>query len=412
MPRASCTAALAVAKTTAGTGAAPVHVRTIRDFADLSDLAEGWDALVRAMPRPSPFLLHGWVVEWWRHFGTGRELAVQAAFRDGELVAALPAYIRRTRAGLRVAEFLGAHESALADLLIAPGEPIATGAALVEGLVRQGIDYADFFGPPTSGRLTAAAGPGLRLVPRTEAPVLDLAGTWDEAYRERTTSRTRGHHKRQRRLLAERGRVEFALSRTPPELEAALEDAFALHRMRREGRPDDSSFGSPAGMPFHRDALHAIGGNDVARIVTLKVDGQPIAFHYFFVLCGAMYVHRLGFDPAWGRFSPGLLTTIAAIEAASAEGVRRVEFLGGTERYKMHFADRLDPLHQALGLAAGARGRAFVAARMASVALRMRVKRWEGLRRLYHEGLAKPRRLLGALRGTGATAGRSGASDE
>ena len=45
-----------------------------------------------------------------------------------------------------------------------------------------------------------------------------------------------------------------------------------------------------------------------------------------------MFFYRLAFDPDYARLSPGLLTTLAAIEAAAAEGVERVEFLGGDER--------------------------------------------------------------------------------
>ena len=80
-------------------------------------LAGQWDDLVRAMPRPSPFLLHGWLTEWWRHYGGGAELAVDVCRHDGRLVGALPLIIRR-RAGLRVASFMGDRHAVLPDLLL------------------------------------------------------------------------------------------------------------------------------------------------------------------------------------------------------------------------------------------------------------------------------------------------------
>ncbi|HEV2902316.1 MAG TPA: hypothetical protein VGW30_03555, partial [Gaiellaceae bacterium] len=47
-----------------------IRVETVSSEAGLAQLAgESWDDLVRAMPRPSPFLLHSWLVEWWRHYG-------------------------------------------------------------------------------------------------------------------------------------------------------------------------------------------------------------------------------------------------------------------------------------------------------------------------------------------------------
>src|SRR3712207_8879241 len=39
-------------------------------------------------------------------------------------------------------------------------------------------------------------------------------------------------------------------------------------------------------------------------------------------------------DPAFARVSPGLVTTLRALREASDEGLRRVEFLGGDERYR------------------------------------------------------------------------------
>ena len=45
------------------------------------------------------------------------------------------------------------------------------------------------------------------------------------------------------------------------------------------------------------------------------------------------------------------------------EGLKRVEFLGGGERYKVELADRFEPLGHGSALASGLRGRAFVGAR-------------------------------------------------
>jgi CelD/BcsL family acetyltransferase involved in cellulose biosynthesis len=111
-----------------------------------------------------------------------------------------------------------------------------------------------------------------------------------------------------------------------------------------------------------------------------------------------MYVHRIAFDPAFGRFSPGVINTLDAIETAAAEGVTRVEFLGGAERYKVELADRLEPLYEGFGLAASLKGKAAVAARLGGIRVRKQLKRSPALRRFYFEGLAPARRLLGRLR--------------
>ena len=372
---------------------AELTLATISNETALADLGDQWDELVRSRPRPSPFLLHAWLLEWWRHYGDGCELAVHVAFRDGRLVAALPFYLRTTH-GFRVLSFVGG-DTALADLLVAEGEPLEVAQALAERAASSGQDFADLAGLPASSRLVGALnGSGLTLIERSEAPVLDLTPGWDEIYRTRLTSKRRNHHQRRRRQLANLGRMEVAVARTAPELDEALEEAFELHDLRWNGRPDGSGFASPVGRKFHHAAAEALAATGVPRIVSLKIDGRAVAFHYYFALEGRMYVHRIAFDPAYGRFSPGLVNTLDAIEHAASEGLTRVEFLGGAERYKIELADHFEPLYEGFGLAGSVRGRAAIAARVGGIRMRKQLKRSATLRRFYFEGLAPARRVL------------------
>ncbi len=132
-------------------------IETITTATAFDGLAGEWDELVRAMPRPSPFLLHGWLSEWWRHYCDGLDLAVQVARRDGRLVAALPVVVRR-RAGLRIAVFMGGRTAVLPDLLIAPDAPSHVAAELT---TRVDADVADFHGLPRGSRIADALGPRL-----------------------------------------------------------------------------------------------------------------------------------------------------------------------------------------------------------------------------------------------------------
>ena len=145
----------------------------------------------------------------------------------------------------------------------------------------------------------------------------------------------------------------------------------------------------------HRAGYRALG--DRARVLVMSVDGRAIAFNCAIVIGTRLYSHRLGFDPAFGQFSPGLLCTLELLERAAAEGVDRVELLGGGEEYKLQLADRLEPLYQGFGLARGPRARALVAARMASVAGRRRLKRFRRLHRFYVDGLAPTRRAISSV---------------
>jgi CelD/BcsL family acetyltransferase involved in cellulose biosynthesis len=372
-----------------------VTFETISTAEGLAALGESWDDLVRAMARPSPRLLHAWLVAWWRHFGKGRELAVQVAYRGDRLVAALPLCTQRQN-GLRVLTFLGAEQVPLADLLLASGEKAGVAAALAERAAATKHDYADLHGIPGSSRLLKALGPSrLHLIVRAEAPVLEVNGTgWETYYTTRLSSKQRALHRRRIRQLAKLGTLETTIARSGDELARALEEAFELHSLRWKGRPDRSDFGTAAGRQFHREATAAIAALDVPRIVTLRLDGRAIAFAYYFALEGAMHCYRLAFDPELQRFSPGLVNRYDTLEYAFSEGAKRIEFLGGLERYKVELTDRTEPLHEGLGMADSAAGKAVVSARLNGVRLRRFVKRSSTIRRFYYEGLAPARRLL------------------
>ena len=367
-----------------------LELDTITRADEFEELAPEWDTLVRAMPRPSPFLLHSWLTTWLRHFGEGAELAVQIARRDGRLVGALPLLVR-PHLGLRTARFLGGRQSALADLLLAPHEDSSVGRTLT-ARVPASADLVDLYGLPTRSRVAEALGPSIEVLERVEAPVLDLTPGWEAVYQAKTSSKKRNLHRRRRRQLAELGHLEVVVARSLEELGPALEEAFGLHTLRWEGRPDGSGFVTPVGKRFHREVIRPLVELDVPRIVLLKLDGRAIAFHYYLAFEGRMYVHRLAFDPAFARYSPGLVNTLDTIEAAAAEGLTRVEFLGGAERYKIELADGFEPLCHGLGLARNARARALVSAQLGMIHLRLRLKRSPALHRLYLDGIAPIRR--------------------
>jgi CelD/BcsL family acetyltransferase involved in cellulose biosynthesis len=372
---------------------APLRLETVDSEDALVALAGSWDALVRAMPRPSPFLLHCWMVEWWRHYGEGSRLAVEVAFRGDRLVGALP-LITFSRRGLRVATFIGARQSALADVLIAKGEGQLVVEALVERVLASEHDYVDLFGLSQQSRLAALDGPRrLELFQRNEAPVLDLSDGWEAVYRAKTNSRKRAHHNRRRRQLAELGKVELLYAQTLDELGPALEHAFRLHELRWQGRPDGSGFVTVTGKRFTRAVIKGLTEVDANRIVLLKIGGRPVAFSWNLLLEGNVFLHRLGFDPAFSRVSPGMVTALDSLKLAAGEGATRAEFLGGAERYKLELADGCEPLHLGLGLAGSARGRAAVAAKTRWLRLRRRGKS-SGLARTVYYGSASARRRL------------------
>jgi len=365
--------------------ALPVYIKTVSDEAGFAELSGSWDELVRTMPRPSPFLLHSWLLEWWRHYGRGAELAVHVAYRGDRLVGALPLCTRR-RFGLRVSEFVGGTWAILADALVAQGEDAQ---AVVAGLAAHAVegehDLADLFGLPGSSRLLAALPQGsLRLVQRLEAPVCDLGQSWEAAYTSRLSSKARSERRRRLRQLERHGAVESEVARSREEIARAVEDAFVVHKLRWHGRRDASGFVTETGKRFHRAALLRLADQDVARALTIRLDGRPIAFSLYLQLAGRSYGMNMAFDPAYAPYGPGAEAKLQAIEASWSEGIRRIELLGTAAEHKRRFTDRFEPVYEGIGLARTRRGRAATEALLAGIRLRRALKRSKTARRIYN----------------------------
>jgi CelD/BcsL family acetyltransferase involved in cellulose biosynthesis len=372
---------------------APLSIRTLTAGEQVAELDSGaWDELVAAAPRPSPYLLSAWVRAWLAEPSFVCEPCIGVAERAGRLVGVAP-FIVRQRGRARIASFVGTHESALGDLLLAPGESAGTARSLLDDAVASGKpDALDVFGLPSGSHLAQIAAERMTLVERVEAPVTEMAGGWDEAYARHAGSRRRSSDRRRDRQFSELGSVDFSLATDGDAVLHDLPAAFELHRLRWEGRPDGSTFGTPGGQRFQRDVLPRLADEGHFAMLTARIDGRPAAFMCWFVIGSCIYLYRNGYDEAVGRFGPGLIVLRRAMAAASERGARRMEYLGGAERYKRELADRFDPLYQGYGLARGPFGHAYVARARMSIALRRRLKRSERLHQLYRSGALTGRR--------------------
>src|SRR6476620_3239623 len=371
--------------------ATALRVRALTDIDGLAQLDTAWDTLVEAMPRPSPYLFSAWVRAWFAETAFASEPYVVVAERGDQLVGFAPFALRQA-GRTRVAMFAGAHESALGDIVLAPGESPETARKLLAALPDSSMEALDVFGLPSGSVLSAAAGSRMRVVQRVESPVTDMPDCWEDAYKRHTSSNRRNQDRRRERQLGELGNLEESLATTGEAVLRDLPDVFALHHMRWQGRPDGSTFVLPEGQRFPRAALPQLADEGRFAMLTLRLDGRPIAFHNWFVAGSSIYLHRNAFDADLSRYGPGLVALRRSLAAASERGARRVEYLGGAEQFKRDLADRFEPLHQGFGLARGVAGHAYVARAQLAIALRRRLKRSERLHRLYLSGALRLRR--------------------
>src|SRR5262249_21377623 len=129
-----------------------------------------------------------------------------------------------------------------------------------------------------------AQAPGLRFMERQRAPFVEMHDGWETAYRSRFSGHRRREHGRARRRLADQGDVAFTTVRDPDGIEDALREAFALHETRFDDALDRSEFRDNDHREFHVAKGRSLAAGDVARLATVRVDGELAAFGYFFVV--------------------------------------------------------------------------------------------------------------------------------
>jgi CelD/BcsL family acetyltransferase involved in cellulose biosynthesis len=371
-----------------GCTASELCFRDLRTPAEVEALAAEWDALVTSSRRPSPLLLAGWVARWLEEFGEQFDPCITVATRGARLVGIAPFVVRRST---RIAHFAGAHESSLADLQLAPGEGRATAEGLLGPLERSGASSLNAYGVPGDSVLMRAAGKHLRCIPRAGAPVLEMPDGWEAAYNRRTSKRRRSEDRRDERRLRALGSVEIAFSHDAAGVAEAIGAALDLHRRRWQGRPDGSSFGVAKRAGFFRAAVTQLAAEGRYGVCLVRLDGRAISFASWFRIGETIYGHCTAFDPEFADVAPGQIAQRHGMSAAAEQGAKRLEFLGDADEYKRRFADRIDPMHQCVGLARGLSGHVQVARTVAAIEARKRLKKYDRIHRLYRSGALQGR---------------------
>ena len=92
--------------------------------------------------------------------------------------------------------------------------------------------------------------------------------------------------------------------------------------------------------------MQRLAGDGVLRIVLMRVARKSRGVPLLLRAGGRDGRAPSRLRPELARYSPGLVATLETIRLASDDGMRRVEFLGGGERYKLELADHLEPLSE------------------------------------------------------------------
>jgi hypothetical protein len=336
------------------------QVEEISDFDTFLSLEKEWNVLLAMSPVNAPFLRHEWFRIWWKAFGRGKRLALLTVRSKGRLAAVVPFMEERGfRVGIpcRVWVSMSNDHSCRFDWIMEEG-PDETRIRIVEAVVAylaqrtprvHLLELQDFpvDSPVLTLLLDAAprSGQKVGLRPELETPFIPIKGTWD-AYYESISGHLRRNLRRRRRQLEEQGKVEVICltgGESPTRLSEHLREGFRIEAMAWKESAGTAIRQNEGWADFYEAWARAAAERGWLRLYFLKLNDQPIAFYYTLVYERKLYYLKLGYDPAYARYSPGILLHQEILASAFDEKLIELDFLGPTMTWKEDWAKEVRP---------------------------------------------------------------------
>ncbi|MBD3348677.1 MAG: GNAT family N-acetyltransferase [Candidatus Eisenbacteria bacterium] len=310
-----------------------------REFDDLGDpdLVSEWDALEDSGACPSPFATRVWIDVWAREFARDATAVVTVARSGGRAVALAPLFEREDRAELAVNFLSPRGEFLLGDVDTAPFARHVLGRFREKGkeLVLRSV--------PTRSRTRneiedAAAGVGY-LVNETESrksPYIRITGSWEDYKETRTTKRLARWRKRVRKIEKIEG-MEVRRLEGPVDVDALVEGFIEVER--RSWKETRGTSISGRGLEeFYRVLCRALDERGWFYPIWLERGGEMFAFLLAVLHGGALYALKTSYDERYREFSPGTPLFYYAVTDAFEKGLKMVDFLGESSRWKSEWA--------------------------------------------------------------------------
>jgi len=307
---------------------------------------------------------------WFDGFGTNPLGFLGMVFSDfhGGPIRGLAVWERRFPGIWRLA---GTSRSDYADLLAEPGAETAIGSAFARHMAaRPGWHWIDM--PQSRPGSVASRIPGLTVTTGETCPGCELPSDW-ETFQRRLGKSLRGNIGYYARSLAKMGAFEIRTADSES-FERDMEDFFHLHQRRWRSRWMPGAFADRRSREYHLRVAKRLLDAGRLRLHTLRINTAPVASLYCFATSTETFYYLGGFDPEYGKFSPGTVLTAHAIRhAIENDRSSRFDFLRGNESYKYKWG-AVDRHNLRLALCRGRVGALLTSAGEAQLRVELRLK--------------------------------------
>ncbi len=322
----------------------------ISDIDELRGLYADWRELCDATPNATFFQSPEWFNEYWKHFGSTRQLRFVRVGDPKKPVGLMPLIIsqRVHKVGrLRVLEYpLDNWGNWFGPLGPSRGQ-IFTDAIMHLANGPRDWDLLELNGTPdgSASQETLLAFNAAGLTPvitrGEEVSLINLEGSWSNYWSERT-SKWRNNVRRNEKRLYSKGQVRCLHYRPSANSENGGDPRWDLYdlceQVSERSWQGTSTTGTtlthPPARAFLRDVHAAASKCGTVSVNLLLVDELPVAFAYNYLYHGSVFGLRAGFDPHFASSGPGSVLLSRVIEDCFQHGDHTFDLGESPAEYK------------------------------------------------------------------------------
>jgi CelD/BcsL family acetyltransferase involved in cellulose biosynthesis len=316
----------------------------------LEHLRPEWDSLLGEYPYSTTFSTYEWLVSWWRAFASKDRLLVLALRDATSTLVGLAPMALTTRSAfpvrLRILRLMGdgSHDSDNLDLPVRSGFETASTQKLLEWM-QQNRELWDICELNT---LPAHSAVGTKLLPELRRrqwkcftstrpqTVVELAETW-ESYLKRISSKERGKIGLRTRRLEKKYEVRIRRCTEEAEINPLLQALYELHGKHWQLRGLPGTLSSPARRQLYGELARLLLARHQLEFWLLELKEKVVAAQFGLRHGNTVFSLQEGFDPDYSADSVGYVLRSQVLKQLIAEGVRRYDFLGGTDESKIRW---------------------------------------------------------------------------
>ncbi len=317
-------------------------------MSNMADAEGVWRTLVAADQTSTFFSTPSWLSPWWCHYGSGRRLALVAAFDDTTPVAFAPLMVQ-IKLGIPWVSFLGTPQSDYADFLVNEQRVSREEAihsiltCLVTWVPGALIDLQQIPETSPSVRLVQSWAKKHRLhctaFAQDLCPVISLPQTL-AAYHGQLKKGFLADIRRGERRLRERGTVRIVDHLTPTDGDwTTLKDEMTeLQSQRMRAKGQIPMWQGPMGS-FVKDVLQSSNRDGCLRLTGLYLNEHLIAYEMCFLHRRSIYSWSRAFANNYKNTGPGKIALLHVLSEGIREGRQTLDLLRGEEGYKTFWAN-------------------------------------------------------------------------